>query len=210
MKNALFLFFLVLMACTKSRTLDSVKVVGIQPYKGFSKEQSDTLVATVAAFYGVKVVVLPEIDLPKEAFVTIKSPRYRADSLISRQHQKVPATIDYVVGLTDKDISVTKRTADGAIQKPEWKYADFGVMGLSYCPGNSAVVSSFRLKTPNTPLFFSRLKKVTLHELGHSLGLPHCPNVHCIMTSANEKIATIDTEAMALCAGCSATLRSPH
>ncbi len=47
-----------------------------------------------------------------------------------------------------------------------------------------------------------RFKKVVLHEFGHNLGLPHCLDNHCMMTSASEKISTIDNEKMALCAAC--------
>lgn len=194
--------FLIILSCSKSNEIDNGKHVGLQPYKGFSKEKTDTLAKVISEFYHLKVVVLEEIDLPKTAFVNIKSPRYRADSIIRIQNRNRPDSLDFIVGLTNKDISITKLNPDGSIKKPEWKYNDFGIMGLAYCPGKSAIVSSFRLKTNDTKLHFSRLKKVTIHEFGHNLGLPHCVNSHCVMTSANEKISTIDTEEMELCNDC--------
>ncbi|MFP9118082.1 matrixin family metalloprotease [Flavobacterium sp. RNTU_13] len=144
--------------------------------------------------------------MPESAFVNIKTPRYRADSLIGIQKRNLPDSIDYVVGLTNKDISVP-RYENGKIKKPEWKYNDFGVMGLGYRPGNSCVVSTFRLKANNKPLFYKRLEKVVLHELGHNLGLPHCENPKCVMTSAAEKISTIDNANASLCDACAKRIK---
>lgn len=202
MRICLFLSFILFISCTKQTQITNEIIVAIQPYKGFPKSKLDTLSKTIAAFYKLKVVVLPEIDLPQSAFVNIKSPRFRADSIIRIQNRNCPDSLDFIIGLTDKDISVTKKEANGSIKKPEWKYNDFGVMGLAYCPGKSAIISSFRLKSNDSKLHFTRLKKVAIHEFGHNLGLPHCKNAHCVMTSANEKIATIDNEKMALCEDC--------
>lgn len=196
----LFLLF-ICFSCTKSNKINNDTIVALQPYKGFSSEKVDTLAKTIESFYKLKVIVLPEIDLPKSAFVSIKTPRYRADSIIKIQKRKCPDTIDYIMGLTHKDISITKN------KKPDWRYNDFGIMGLAYSPGKSAVVSSFRLKSNNSKLHFNRLKKVTIHEFGHNLGLPHCINSHCVMTSANEKISTIDNEQMELCNKCKFKLK---
>lgn len=194
--------FFAIFSCNKSNEITQSTRVGLQPYKGFSKEKTDTLAKVIGEFYELKVVVLKEIDLPKSAFVNIKSPRYRADSIIRIQNRNLPDSLDFIIGLTDKDLSITKLNLDGSVKKPEWKYNDFGIMGLAYCPGKSAIISSFRLNTNDTKLHFSRLKKVTIHEFGHNLGLPHCVNSHCVMTSANEKISTIDNEKMELCNDC--------
>ena len=80
-------------------------------------------------------------------------------------------------------------------------------MGLGYRPGNSCVVSTFRLKTTNKLLFYKRLEKVVLHELGHNLGLPHCENPKCVMTNAAEKISTVDNANALLCDACAKRIR---
>jgi archaemetzincin len=46
-----------------------------------------------------------------------------------------------------------------------------------------------------------RLAKVAVHELGHTLGLPHCPNVGCLMEDAEGRVATCDRE-YDFCARC--------
>lgn len=202
MKFYYLLFIFIFFSCSKSNEITQTTLVGLQPYKGFPKDKTDTLAKVIGEFYDLKVVILPEINLPKSAFVNIKSPRYRADSIIRIQNRNRPDSLDFIVGLTESDISIPKVNLDGSVKKPEWKYNDFGIMGLAYRPGKSAIISSFRLKTNDSKLHFSRLKKVTVHEFGHNLGLPHCPNLYCVMTSANEKISTIDTEKMELCNDC--------
>ena len=111
-------------------------------------------------------------------------------------------TVDHIIGLTTKDISVTKYADDGKIKSPKSKYKDWGIFGLGYRQGASCVVSIFRLKYQNKSKFIDRVKKVTLHELGHNLGLPHCENQHCFMRDAAETIKTIDQVELNLCDKC--------
>lgn len=74
------------------------------------------------------------------------------------------------IGLTTNDISTTK----GQIE-------DYGIMGLGYQPGSSCVVSTFRLNKKNLQEQFF---KVSIHELGHTAGLPHCKVLNCFMRDA--------------------------
>ncbi|NHN25750.1 matrixin family metalloprotease [Flavobacterium jejuense] len=199
--NNFFIFLLFVFISCQNRARTET-VVGIQPYKGFPKEKTDTLAKTIADFYSVKTVILPAIELPKSAFVQVKSARYRADSIIKIQNRIDLDTIDFILGLTQSDISTTKKDKEGAIKVPKYKYEDWGIMGLAYCPGTSSIVSSFRLQHKNPNIHLTRLKKVTVHELGHNLGLPHCPNKKCVMTDAVESIATIDNAELLLCEKC--------
>ncbi len=136
----------------------------------------------------------------------MKSPRYRADKMINLQKKNKVDSLDFVLGLTTKDISVTKKDKWGKIKTPNYKYADWGIMGLAYCPGNSCIVSTFRIQHPNSKTHFTRFKKVAVHEFGHNLGLPHCPDKTCVMTYAVESVKTIDNAKLALCGKCKAQL----
>ncbi|WP_439553828.1 zinc-dependent metalloprotease family protein [Flavobacterium macrobrachii] len=204
MKRLLFLLVFAVISCSKNNSVDDSKdkIVGIIPYEEISNEEVVVLSKTIEDFYGVKTILLHNKKLPIAAFVNIKSARYRADSIIKIQNRNCPDSLDFVLGLTTKDVSVTKKDKDGNILKPMWKYNDFGVMGLAYCPGKSSIISKFRLKSSNKKLELERFKKVVIHEFGHNLGLPHCVNTNCVMTSAAEKISTIDKEKMELCDKC--------
>lgn len=70
------------------------------------------------------------------------------------------------------------------------------------------MVSTFRLtRGASRDLFYRRLIKVVNHELGHTFGLPHCPNERCLMGDAKGTIVTVDRETGALCDQCRETLR---
>jgi archaemetzincin len=121
--------------------------------------------------------------------------------LLKLLEQTKPDTVTYILGLTKKDISTTKRDQQGNIKEPQEKYRDWGIFGLGYMPGASCVASTFRLSTPQNKLT-DRLQKVCIHELGHNLGLDHCENKHCVMTDAAESIKTIDQVNVDLCMVC--------
>jgi len=122
--------------------------------------------------------------------------------MINFQKKNKSDSLDFVLGLTSKDISVTKKDKWGKIKTPTYKYADWGIMGLAYCPGTSCIVSTFRIQHSNPKTHFTRFKKVAVHEFGHNLGLPHCPDKTCVMTDAVESVKTIDNAKLALCNDC--------
>ncbi len=109
------------------------------------------------------------IQLPAHTFYKPRN-RYRADSLLNFESSLVRADT-FVIGMKSKDISTTKN-----------EVVDWGVMGLGFCPGNACVISSFRL-TPKNKV--AQFYKVAIHELGHTQGLPHCPQKYCFMRNAN-------------------------
>lgn len=176
--------------------------IAIQPYEGISKQLVDTIAETLKKAYDRPVDILPNEPLPQSAYINIKSPRYRADTLLVHMKQQTNDSVGYVLGLTSADISTTKYESRGKIKEPEWKYSDWGVFGLGYCPGPSCVVSTFRINNTDKKLFISRLKKVCIHEVGHNFGLPHCETEGCVMMDAAETIKIIDRVGFDLCEKC--------
>ena len=191
-----------MISCQKKVELTPETVVLIKQYSGFPKNELDTINSILQKTFGIKTIISSDQELYPKAYINVKSARYRADSIIKFQKSDLNDSINYVFGLTSKDISVTKKDASGKTKKPEYKYQDWGIMGLAYCPGNSAVVSSFRLQHKNKLKYFDRLKKVSVHEFGHNLGLPHCANKTCVMTDAVENVSTIDNADLKLCDEC--------
>jgi len=49
--------------------------------------------------------------------------------------------------------------------------------------------------------------RISTHEVGHVLGLPHCPTPKCVMNDANESIKTIDKSTGDLCDKCWTEIR---
>lgn len=200
MKIGIFVLLLFFFGCNQT---EKVKLVAVQPYTGFKVADAEMVSKIIAHIFHVRTVTLSEKEMYKNAFVQIKSPRYRADSIIRFQSkEKELMTYDYVIGLTSADISTTKKDSNGHVRKPSQKYLDWGVMGLAFCPGNSCVVSDFRLKDKESEVSLERLRKVAAHEFGHNLGLPHCLDKSCFMTDAVESINTIDHAKLSLCKSC--------
>ena len=147
-----------------------LKTIVIQPYSDLSLSQAEYIITEIKKVCP-NVEVKKPIPLPSSAYYTANK-RFRADSIIAIQKRKCENKYT-LLGLSSKDISTTKG-----------KVKDSGVMGLGYCPGYSCVVSGFRIKGKNR---MEKFRKVTLHELAHTEGLPHCPNLHCYMRDAKGK-----------------------
>ena len=175
--------------------------VAVQPYGGFPPAEVQQVSEALTSMLGAQVLILPNRPLPESAFIHVKTPRYRADSLLADLKRSKAPHVYCVLGLSQKDISATKRGKDGQVKQPEFKYRDWGVFGLGYMPGAACVVSTFRLPK-GKPSYMMRLKKISVHELGHNLGLPHCPMEGCVMMDAAETIKTIDRVKLAFCEKC--------
>ncbi|MCS7118050.1 MAG: archaemetzincin family Zn-dependent metalloprotease [Thaumarchaeota archaeon] len=83
--------------------------------------------------------------------------------------------------------------------------SDIFVDGFNFCFGlayrRSAVVSTFRLRHPDPRMFVERVRKEIAHELGHLLGLRHCPRRECVMYFSNS-IEDTDEKGVAPCDRC--------
>ena len=72
---------------------------------------------------------------------------------------------------------------------------------------NVAVISTVRLNQEfyglpeNKQLFLERVTKEAVHELGHTHGLPHCPDPKCVMCFSNS-LQDTDFKSCSLCGNC--------
>ena len=81
------------------------------------------------------------------------------------------------------------------------------VFGEAQLDGACAVVSTARLRDefyglpPSETLLRERLLKEAAHELGHTFGLRHCPDWHCVMTSSHA-VERLDVKTAEFCRRC--------
>lgn len=199
MKTVIFLLLIMIAAACSNGT----KKIAIQPFAPFDSALVDSVKVSIEKTYGFEVTVLESMGIPQSAFTQVKSPRYRADSILNLLKRNNSSKFDHVLGLTSFDMSTTKRDAAGNVMEPRYKYDDWGVFGLGFMPGESCAVSTFRLATSNEQLLWERLKKVCNHEIGHNLGLPHCTSSDkCVMKDGAESIKTVDHVNLVLCDAC--------
>ena len=158
------------------------------------------------------VVVEPRAALAPSTASSIKG-RWRAEKILDWMEniasgerdaggpQAAPGTTQKWMSLTDVDIVAQKG------QNPNW-----GVLGLGNVDGRFCVLSTFRMRRKwengGAPedVVRDRLWKTAVHELGHTLGLPHCPHVGCIMEDAHGTVKTTDRE-VELCPDCARRFR---
>ncbi len=79
------------------------------------------------------------------------------------------------------------------------------VFGEAELGGRCAVISIYRLRSEDRALFRARIQKEAVHEIGHVLGLRHCPNPLCVMHFSNSLHDT-DIKAGWFCKRCSVLL----
>ncbi|MFZ0391840.1 MAG: archaemetzincin family Zn-dependent metalloprotease [Calditrichia bacterium] len=118
--------------------------------------------------------------------------QYHSTLILSRLLDHLPPDGYKIVGVTAVDIYVPILTF---------------LFGEAQFKGNGALVSTHRLYPEfyglpvNPILLHQRLLKEILHELGHTLGLVHCPNYECVMKSSTY-VEDIDLKKTGFCSSC--------
>jgi archaemetzincin len=82
------------------------------------------------------------------------------------------------------------------------------VLGEAIGNGPIAIIYLPRIKQefyglkPNEQMFYERLVKESVHELGHTFGLAHCNNTRCVMHFSNS-LQDTDFKKRSFCESCS-------
>jgi archaemetzincin len=145
---------------------------------------TEVVAANLQALMGLPSDVLPHRPLFAETFNEARR-QYDAVRLIGRLAQAMPGPT-LCLGLTGSDIGT-----------PILTY----VLGESQLGGRVALVSFFRLTAQGPEQTLERLAKVSLHEMGHVLGLGHCFAPMCLMRSPRN-LEMIDETRPEFCNAC--------
>ncbi len=150
----------------------------------------DYLVTRLEEVYGYPCRTAPPVRVPESSYSADRE-QYNAEVLVAGIEEKVPTDAEKLLGVVDVDLFV-----------PGLNF----VFGLA--AGNTAVISLDRLKPEyygemkNVSLFRERALKEAIHELGHTFGLHHCPEIRCIMHFSN-RLEDTDIKGLGFCRNCS-------
>ncbi len=167
------------------------KTISIVVIGDFPKKDVEFVKNKLTIFYKCKVIVLHKIEIPKECKVKGLN-KYKSIDILNILNKKFKNINGKVIGLTTVDIC-TDRFLNGKTNK------NWGVLGLALLGKKPCIISNKRMKSN----YYDKLEKVSIHEIGHSLGIPHCEtNNECLMGDAKGKGSNIDKEKVWLCNDC--------
>jgi len=159
----------------------------IVPFNDFKKGEVEFLKTSLRKIFG-SVKELSKLEIPKLAYDFLKR-QYNASFLL----ENLPFFKDGItLGVTSVDIYVDNLNF---------------IFGLAEIKGKRALISTYRLdptfygETFNKDLYYLRIIKEALHEIGHVLGLPHCENKTCVMSFSNS-IFEVDRKSSFYCENC--------
>lgn len=165
-------------------------IIEIVPLGSVRQSDLNAVESGLRSFYGQQVVIKNRKELSSDLRRTPQS-RYSAELILAKYKSNTQTVL-----VTSSDITFFKKD----------KNQDWGIFGLGHRPGRTCIVSASnqRLgKNVSEETKISRLRKVAIHEVGHNLGLFHCPSSgSCVMRAANGKGSQVDLCSEEFCANC--------
>lgn len=171
--------------------------IAIQPFEKIDTNELNLAKAAIEEFYGYDVTILSPLQLPKESFYEPKN-RYRAPKLLPYLRSIKTDEFDKIIGMTKADISSSSK-----------KEIDYPILAKSDRSGPASIVSNFRIRkyAISKNQFDARLRKVIIHEVGHTLGLSHCvSDQNCLMIDNHGSYRKLDNLEEIFCLECSQKL----
>jgi archaemetzincin len=149
------------------------------------------LAPALTGIFGLRCEISsPSLD-PQFAF-HIERQQYHSSEILARMQQLVTPQWWRILGVTAVDLYIPILTF---------------VFGEAQIAGACAVVSLHRLRQEfyglpaDAELLQQRLLKESVHEIGHTLNLTHCPDYRCAMASSHA-VEWIDLKEGSLCSSC--------
>lgn len=167
-------------------------MVKLVPVGSTDKAILEMLKKPIEEVFSTSVRIGNRIELPEESCNSQRG-QYLASIILD----KLPLD-NTVLGVVDADIYYSKLNF---------------VFGLADIAGQRAIISPVRLRNEfyglpgNNNLFYDRLIKEAVHELGHIHGLDHCHRPTCVMHFSNS-LQDTDFKGWKFCSICREKVRA--
>ncbi len=152
------------------------RVLVVVPLGDPSPKLVENVAGSLQKRFNFQVLVNDSVPLPRSAWYLPRK-RWRAEKLLDfLDTLELGENVWRVAGITEEPISTTKG-----------KRYDWGIAGLATIGGRNSVFSSWlfeRWKVKHHRRYLRAMDNLVLHEVGHNLGLDHCPLKRCIMADA--------------------------
>ena len=153
-------------------------MITLVPFEQIPQKFMEELTIRLEEVFATTVVISSPLSIPKGAYEPHRD-QYNAGPLL--QALRMGDVHERIVGIVDKDLFVPQLNFIFGIADPEGRRALIAVSRLR---------QEFYGLTANFTLFLLRALKEAVHELGHTWGLGHCLDPHCVMYFSNSLIDT--------------------
>jgi len=166
-----------------------MKYIYIQPICEVGEELLGYLVSRLEGIFGYPCRIAVPIRIPEISYSADRD-QYNAEVLVEKIMEEIQNDVEKLLGVVEVDLFV-----------PGLNF----VFGLAV--GNTAVISLARLRSEkNEYVFRERALKEAIHELSHTFGFQHCPDIKCVMHFSN-CLEDTDIKGPDFCRVCSAKVR---
>ena len=166
-------------------------IISLVPLGSVPTDLLPWLAERLAAVFKRPVTVGEPIPLATAGYDSHRR-QYRGDALLAALQVVASPAVERMLGLTDVDCYATGLNF---------------IFGQATLEGRTAFIALPRLRpsfyglAEDLPLFRQRVLTEAVHELGHTWGLTHCPNPHCVMHFSNTLHDT-DVKGATFCQRC--------
>jgi len=174
-----------------------MRIISLMPVGQVDRALLEPLAEGLTRHLRVACSIQPDGLEPEFAFNPQRR-QYHSTEILKKIAKRPTSEAWKVFGVTEMDLYIPVLTF---------------VFGEAQLTDGGAVVSAHRLRQEfygmpgDTELLHERLLKESLHELGHTYGLRHCPDYTCVMSSSNG-VERIDLKGADFCPNCARLIQA--